>query len=156
MQGFRSRRTDLAVLAAVLATIASATGAGPLDAEPAPPAQVAGPASSPATVTPGDAVQGYRIEDWKVLSNQSLVIRTNDGKRYRATLMARCIGLKFTDTIAFVTRGERTVDRYAGIMLPDGSRCYFKTFEAISQPTDSREAPLTAPTDRRPPAAPSR
>ena len=50
------------------------------------------------------------------------------------------IGLKFTDTIAFVTRGERTVDRFAGIMLPDGSRCYFKTFEAISQPTDSREA----------------
>ena len=86
------------------------------------------------------AVQGYRIEDWKALSNESLVIRTNDGKRYRATLMGRCIGLKFTDTIAFVTRGERTVDRFAGIMLPDGSRCYFKTFEAISQPTDRREA----------------
>jgi hypothetical protein len=156
MHGFRDRRTAFAVLAAVLAPVASATGARPLDADPAPPAQVAGPASPPATVTPGGAVHGYRIEDWKVLSNESLVIRTNDGKRYRATLMGRCIGLKFTDTIAFVTRGERTVDRYAGIMLPDGSRCYFKTFEAVSQPTDSREAPLKAPTGRRPPAAPSR
>ena len=139
-QGFRSRRTAVGLLAAMLATATSAAGAGPLDADAAPPAQPAAAASSSATGTPPAAVQGYRIEDWKALSNESLIIRTNDGKRYRATLMGRCIGLKFTDTIAFVTRGERTVDRYAGIMLPDGSRCYFKTFEAISQPTDSREA----------------
>ena len=85
---------------------------------------------------PAPVVQGYRIDDWKALSSDSLIIRTNDGKRYRATLMGKCLGLRFTDTIAFVTRGERSVDRYAGIMLPDGSRCYFKTFEAISQPTD--------------------
>jgi hypothetical protein len=137
-QGFRSRRTALAVLATVLATATSATPGRPLDAEPAPPPATAPAASLPNP--PGTAVRGYRIEDWKALSNESLVIRTNDGKRYRATLMGRCIGLKFTDTIAFVTRGERSVDRYAGIMLPDGSRCYFKTFEAISQPTDRREA----------------
>jgi hypothetical protein len=92
-----------------------------------------------AALAPQPAVQGYRIEDWKALSNEALIIRTNDGRRYRATLMGKCIGLKFTDTIAFVTRGERTVDRFAGIMLPDGSRCYFKTLEAISQPTDSRD-----------------
>lgn len=137
-QGFRSRRTALAVLAAVLAVATGAAAGEPLDAEPAP-APAAAPAS-PQPNPPAAAVQGYRIEDWKALSNESLIIRTNDGKRYRATLMGRCIGLKFTDTIAFVTRGERSVDRYAGIMLPDGSRCYFKTFEAISQPTDSREA----------------
>jgi hypothetical protein len=138
-QGFHSRRTALAVLAAALAAATGATVGQPLDAEPAPATQASGPTTSPAN-PPATAVQGYRIEDWKVLSNESLVIRTNDGRRYRATLVGRCIGLKFTDTIAFVTRGERSVDRYAGIMLPDGSRCYFKTFEAISQPSDSREA----------------
>ena len=142
-QGFRSRRAALAVLASLLATATSsgAAHARPLDADPAPPDRPAGSgrrAGKPSP--PRAAVQGYRIEDWKALSNDALIIRTNDGKRYRATLMGRCIGLKFTDTIAFVTRGERTVDRFAGIMLPDGSRCYFKTFEAISQPTDSREA----------------
>ena len=84
-------------------------------------------------------MQHYRIDDWTALSSEALIIRTNDGQRYRATLMGKCIGLKFTDTIAFVTRGERQVDRFAGIMLPDGSRCYFKTFEAISQPSDSQE-----------------
>ena len=99
----------------------------PADQAPAPSA------------TPRAAVQGYRIEDWKALSSESLVLRTNDGRRYRATLMGKCIGLRQTDTIAFVTRGERTVDRFAGIMLPDGTRCYFKTLEAVSQPTDSRD-----------------
>lgn len=97
-------------------------------------------ASLCAVADPASAVQGYRIDDWKALSSDSLIIRTNDGKRYRATLMGKCVGLRFTDTIAFVTRGERSVDRYAGIMLPDGSRCYFKTFEAISQPTDKPAA----------------
>lgn len=100
----------------------------------------AGQAEPPATAPAGPpraAVQGYRIEDWKALSNDSLLIRTNDGRRYRATLMGPCIGLRHTDAIAFVTRGERTVDRFAGIMLPDGSRCYFKTFESVSQPPDA-------------------
>lgn len=99
----------------------------------------------PARAEPPPSVQGYRIDDWKALSSDSLIIRTNDGRRYRATLMGKCLGLRFTDTIAFVTRGERSVDRYAGIMLPDGSRCYFKTFEAISQPTDVPAGKAVAP-----------
>ena len=140
-QGFLSRHAALAVLAAALAGTATGATADPLDAQPSPAAAAPSPGTSPAAGhSPRAAVQGYRIDDWKALSNDTLVIRLNDGKRYRATLMAHCIGLKFTDTIAFVTRGERTVDRFAGIMLPDGSRCYFKTFEAISQPTDSRES----------------
>lgn len=105
---------------------------GALLVTPASQAEPPAAAASP----PRAAVQGYRIEDWKALSNDSLLIRTNDGRRYRATLMGPCIGLRHTDAIAFVTRGERSVDRFAGIMLPDGSRCYFKTFESISQPTD--------------------
>lgn len=108
------------VLCALL--VAPASAADP----PAAPTPAPAPASPPRA-----AVQGYRIEDWKALSNDSLQLRTNDGRRYRATLMGPCIGLRHTDAIAFITRGERSVDRYAGIMLPDGSRCYFKTFESI-------------------------
>lgn len=113
----------------------------PLAALAAPTVILADQTPAPATAaTPRTAVQGYRIDDWKALSSEELIIRTNDGHSYRATLMGKCFGLKFTDKIAFVTRGERTVDRFAGIMLPDGTRCYFKTFEPVSQPTDSREA----------------
>ncbi len=121
------RITSCRIVLAVLATLAAGSAGA------SPPASVLQPAL-PA------ALQGHRIDDWKALSSEALVIRTSDGKRYRATLTGKCIGLKFTDTIAFVTRGERSVDRFAGIMLPDGSRCYFKTFEAISPPTDSRKA----------------
>ncbi len=144
-QGVAIRAADVAVvacaalaLALALALSVTAVQASPLDAEPTPVTPAAPAGAAPARV-PRASVQGYRIDDWKALSNDALVIRLNDGKRYRATLMAPCIGLRFTDTIAFVTRGERTVDRFAGIMLPDGSRCYFKTFEAISSPVDSRE-----------------
>jgi hypothetical protein len=132
------RRLRLAALTGLLAAATTAALASPLDADPAAPG---GAGTAPAASgLPRAAVQGYRIDEWKALSNESLIIRTNDGKRYHATLMGRCIGLKAAETIAFVTRGERTVDRFAGIMLPDGSRCYFKTFEAISQPSDSRES----------------
>jgi hypothetical protein len=163
MQGFRSRRATgtvlaaivAAALAAVMAAATSPAGARMLDADPARAAPVSGPAPPTATLVPGEAVRSYRIEEWKLLANESLVIRTNDGQHYRATLSGRCIGLKYTDTIAFVTRGARSVDHYAGIMLPDGSRCYFKTFAAIPPPSGSL-APLTAPTGRRPPATPSR
>ena len=87
---------------------------------------------------PRPELQTYRIDDWKAVSNSELIIITNDRKRYRAKLLSPCMGLRFTDQIAFVTRGARVIDQFAGIQLPDGSRCYFKTFEAISSPADSR------------------
>lgn len=98
------------------------------------------PAFAPAAVAgPPATLQTYRIDDWKAVSNTELVIRANNGRRYRAVLLSPCFGLRFTDRIAFLTRGERAIDRFAGIQLPDGTRCLFKSFEAISSPADSRD-----------------
>lgn len=82
------------------------------------------------------SLRAWRIDDWRAVSNSELTIRANDGRRYRAVLMSPCMGLRFTDRIAFVTRGENSIDRFAGIQLPDGTRCFFKTFEPISSPAD--------------------
>jgi hypothetical protein len=82
------------------------------------------------------SLRTWRIDDWRAVSSSELTIRANNGQRYRAVLMAPCSGLRFTDRIAFVTRGERSIDRFAGIQLPDGTRCFFKTFEPISSPDD--------------------
>jgi hypothetical protein len=91
-------------------------------------------------------LQAYRIDDWRAVSDRELIITANNGRRYRAELLGTCPGLRFTDRIAFVTRGERRIDRFAGIQLPDGTRCMFRSFAAISSPTDSaREPAITAP-----------
>lgn len=79
-------------------------------------------------------LQTYRIDDWRALSDSEIIITANNGRRYRAVLMAPCLGLRYTDRIAFVTRGERRIDRFAGIQLPDGTRCLFKSFAAVSRP----------------------
>lgn len=86
--------------------------------------------------TGGAVLQTYRIDDWRAVSDSEIVITANNGRRYRAVLMSPCLGLRFTDRIAFVTRGERQIDRFAGIQLPDGTRCFFKSFAAVSRPTD--------------------
>ncbi|MCU0759719.1 MAG: DUF6491 family protein [Steroidobacteraceae bacterium] len=109
------------------------------------------PAVAPGAVVPGHALQGealhgrgiegHGIDGWQALPDGTLMIRTSDGRRYRARLMGTCIGLKVAGTIAFVTRGERSVDRFAGIMLPDGTRCYFRSLEPLSRPTDGRDDP---------------
>lgn len=91
-------------------------------------------------------LQAYRIDDWRAVSDRELVITANNGQRYRAELLAACAGLRFTDRIAFVTRGERRIDRFAGIQLPDGTRCMFRSFTAISSPPDAvREAAAATP-----------
>ena len=74
------------------------------------------------------SLQAYRIDDWRAISASELVITANNGRRYRAQLASPCPGLRFTDRIAFVTRGERRIDRFAGIQLPDGTRCMFRKF----------------------------
>jgi hypothetical protein len=84
----------------------------------------------------GTVLQTYRIDDWRAVSDTEIVITANNGRRYRAVLSSPCVGLRFTDRIAFVTRGERHIDRFAGIQLPDGTRCFFKSFAPVSRPTD--------------------
>jgi hypothetical protein len=100
-------------------------------------------------VAPGQAatgLQAYRIDDWRAISDRALIITANNGRRYRAELMGNCPGLRYTDRIAFVTRGEQRIDRFAGIQLPDGTRCLFRSFAAISSPADAaREAAAAAP-----------
>ena len=91
-------------------------------------------AGSPLLQAQTASLRTWRIDDWRAVSSSELTIRANDGRRYRAVLMAPCSGLRFTDRIAFVTRGESSIDRFAGIQLPDGTRCFFKTFEPISSP----------------------
>lgn len=77
-------------------------------------------------------LQSYRIHDWSAPNERTLIVESITGERYRADLMNNCIGLRFTNSLAFVTGGTNQLDRYSGIVLPDGTRCMFRSFTRIA------------------------
>lgn len=79
-------------------------------------------------------LQTYRIDTWSAPSDEVLVVESLDGTQYRATFMGRCLGLRFTDTIGFITRGTNAIDQFSGIVLPDGTRCTFQSFTGGPRP----------------------
>src|SRR6185437_732750 len=65
-----------------------------------------------------------RIRNWTVLDDQTLVIESYDGTRYKAETMGACNGLSFATRLGFSNRGGfKTVDRFSSVLLPDGTRC---------------------------------
>ena len=81
-------------------------------------------------------VRVHDIKDWQAKSNQELVIETYSGNFYRAKTFNQCIGLRIAEDLAFVTRGGNTIDAFSSIVLPDGTRCGFRTFEPVTPETE--------------------
>lgn len=67
-----------------------------------------------------------RLHDWRVLDSRNLVIELDNGKKYRASLMNTCHGLRFTDVLGFSTRGPYELDKWTTIHLSDGERCHIR------------------------------
>jgi hypothetical protein len=85
------------------------------------------------------ALQSYRVNDWSAPNNQTLMIRTVDGQQYRAQMLSPCWGLQFANTVGFTTRGGNTLDRFSGVVLPDGTRCQFRNLERVPAATAGAE-----------------
>ena len=80
----------------------------------------------------GAQVQRYRIKDWSVLNDHTVIIVTDDGARYRAQTLGPCQGLDFAQRLGFVTRGSfNQVDRFSSVVLDDGTRCPFQSFDEV-------------------------
>jgi hypothetical protein len=93
-------------------------------------------------------LQTYRIENWSAPDSRSLIVESTDGTRYRAQFMTDCIGLTFASSIGFDTRGLNRLDRYAGIVLPDGTRCPFESFTKIGF-AEKKSAEADSETEQR-------
>jgi hypothetical protein len=80
----------------------------------------------------GAQVQRYRIKDWSVPNDHTVIIVTDDGTRYRAQTLGPCQGLDFAQRLGFVTRGSfNQVDRYSSVVLDDGTRCSLTSFDKL-------------------------
>lgn len=88
------------------------------------------------TVTPqmrsgSVALRAYRIQEWTAPDDQTLILDAEDRSLYEARFKGRCTGLRLVDTLAFVVRGSPEMDHYAGVVLPDGTRCAFSTLKRL-------------------------
>jgi len=97
---------------------------------------------SAAEVTPQMAadsaeLQSYRVRSWSAPDDQTLIVESVDGTKYKAELLGTCFGLKFATRLGFVTKGINQIDRFSGVALPDGTRCSFRSFNEIVTPATS-------------------
>ena len=77
-------------------------------------------------------VQRYRIKDWSVPNDHTVIVVTDDGTRYRAQTLGPCQGLDFANRVGFVNRGGfNQIDRFSSVVLDDGTRCPFQTFDKL-------------------------
>jgi len=95
-------------------------------------------------------IMRYKIRDWSVLDDHTLILAAQDGTKYRAETLGPCPGLGFATRVGFVNRGGfNQIDRTSSVVLEDGTRCQFQSFDEIrsaeSKALDSYERAAEAP-----------
>lgn len=73
----------------------------------------------------------YRVAEWIAPDDRTLIVTAVDRSLFEARFKGGCGGLRLVDTIAFVFQGAPQVDRYSGVVLPDGTRCPFASFTPL-------------------------
>ncbi len=122
----------LAASVAPLYAVANETPAPTAPASANAPAAANAPASSNAqgksgaTARPAEASIPFAnhggIWTWQVENDHSVLIQSSSRKWYRATLMAPCFDLPFSERIGFETNADGSFDRF-GSLTVRGQRC---------------------------------
>ena len=76
----------------------------------------------------------YRIEDWTAPDDRTLIVNGANRTLYEAQFKGRCVGLRLVDTVAFVIQGTPEIDHYSAVVLPNGTRCAFKSLTRLETP----------------------
>jgi len=77
------------------------------------------------------------IRDWRADGGDAIFVEGRNRQWYRGTFFGPCHGLRFTETIAFITEADGSLDKFSSIWV-DGQRCHFKSFYRVSGP-DSKD-----------------
>jgi hypothetical protein len=130
-----------ALLAYVLATL---TLAGCASHSARSGAAAAAAAAGPGKLTPqmrsGSAeLRAWQIQDWIAPDDRTLVVNAVDRSLFRARFKGRCNGVRLADTVSFIVVDSSRFDRYAGIVLTDGTRCEFASVTRINTGVASQD-----------------
>jgi Family of unknown function (DUF6491) len=85
---------------------------------------------------PGDAeLMSYRVRNWSAPNDHTVLFESSDGTQYRAETVGPCFGLDYASRVGFANRGGfRQIDRFTSVVLPDGTRCAFQSFNKVVSP----------------------
>ena len=67
----------------------------------------------------------YQLIDWVAPDDRTLIVNSVDRSLFRARFKRQCTGLRLVDTIAFIVQTPPQVEKYQGVVLPNGTRCAF-------------------------------
>ena len=112
---------------------------------------VAGPAHSDETADAEAAQDSPRavikfadlggIKDWRATDRKTLYVEGRNNQWFKITLFSSCSGLRFAETIGFVTEANGDLDKFSSVLVK-GRRCTFKSFEAVDGPPKKNKAEL--------------
>lgn len=71
------------------------------------------------------------IRNWEAISDRIVLIEGSHRKWFLATLIAPCNGLRFTETIGFITEANGSFDRFSSILVR-GQKCQLHAFEVVT------------------------
>lgn len=63
--------------------------------------------------------------EWRAVDDETLLLFSDDGIRWRVSFSPECQGLESATVISFVAPVINNDDQYDSILLDDGTRCYF-------------------------------
>jgi hypothetical protein len=67
----------------------------------------------------------YQLVDWIAPDDRTLIVNSVDRSLFRARFRRQCTGLRLVDTIAFIVQTPPQIEKYQGVVLPNGTRCAF-------------------------------
>jgi hypothetical protein len=86
----------------------------------------------------------YQLLDWIAPDDQTLLVNSVDRSLFRARFKRQCTGMRLVDTIAFIVQTPPQVEKYQGVVLPNGTRCVFTSVTRIeTAPVRSKDGAAT-------------
>jgi Family of unknown function (DUF6491) len=76
-------------------------------------------------------MRAYQLLEWIAPDDRTLLVNGVDRSLYRASFKGQCTGLRLVDTIAFIVQTPPQVDKYEGVVLPNGTRCAFTSITRL-------------------------
>jgi hypothetical protein len=106
------------------------------------PPQVAAPTGKVTPqMRPGSTdLRTYQLVDWVAPDDRTLIVNSVDRSLFRARFRRQCTGLRLVDTIAFIVQTPPQVEKYQGVVLPNGTRCAFTSVTRLeTAPAPSKD-----------------
>jgi hypothetical protein len=98
------------------------------------------PDAAPGKVTPqlrsgSNELRTYQLDSWIAPDDHTVILNGLDHSLFAGRFKTQCTGLRLVNTVAFIIQAPPQVDKYEGVVLPDGHRCAFTSLTRLDTPT---------------------